>query len=355
MRAFYSNIQLWPTRINPSPRTEGVSPLVRMMLHSPSADTWLPTYAWCEQQANLTTGTDGTTDSDPAQTPLLSQATWHKRKATAWFLQPIRTANPLSYTRQLKMLAKPRNHFFLDPQKTKLELSPTRRQWEDMQEYHSSINLWPSTKWPNLIRLEGGSPLVWTMLHPPATVARCLTYSWNGHLDNFVPWESNHTNGMERTPLISYARWNIQRSHDLPSPSHGVDESFGSSYGNHESVATFIQQPWQDLQQQEKLQNFVQPIISPRIPQGISQSQVAQKPNVSAPTLNSTTLAEFSTSHQLPSTYHQSAMAAAIVYCLGAQQSGSSEFAVPPVFLFTKGYQPWNYHRVLSQEPPVKS
>jgi len=197
MRVFYSNIQLWPTRINPSPQTEGVSPLVRTMLHSPSADTWLPTYAWCKQQANLTTGTDGTTDSDPAQTPLLSQATWHKRKATAWFLQPIRTANPSSYTRQLKTLAKPRNHFFLDPQKTKLELSPTRRQWEDMQEYHSSINLWPSTKWPNLIRLEGGSPLVWTMLHPPATVARCLTYSWNGHLDNFVPWESNQTNGTE--------------------------------------------------------------------------------------------------------------------------------------------------------------
>ena len=141
----------------------------------------------------------------------------------------------------------------------------------------------------------------------------------------------------------------------MPSPSHGVDKSFGSSYGNHESVATVIQQPWQDLQQQETPQNLVQPIISPCSPQGISQSQAARKPNDSAPILNPTALAEFSTSHQLSSTRHQSAMAAAIVYSLGAQQSGSSGFAVPPVFLFTEGYQPWNYHRVLSQEPPVKS
>jgi len=80
-----------------------------------------------------------------------------------------------------------------------------------------------------------------------------------------------------------------------------------------------------------------------------------RKPNDSAPILNPTALAEFSTSHQLSSTCHQSATAAAIVYSLGAQQSGSSGFAVPPVFLFTEGYQPWNYHRVLSQEPPVKS
>jgi len=226
-----------------------------------------------------------------------------------------------------------------------------------MQEFHSSINLWPSTERPNLITLEGGSPLVWTMLHPTAKFSRCLTYSWKGHLDNFVPWESAHTNGVERPPLISYARWNIRRSKDLQQPSEGVDKTVGSFYGCHESVATPTQQCWQDLQQQEKPQLFAQLNTSPSSPRGISQHQVASKSKNRVPksTLDFTASVDMSSSHQFHSMHNQSAKAAATGHHLGAQQSGSSGFTVPPLFPLTEGYQSWNHHRVFSQEPSVKS
>jgi len=78
---------------------------------------------------------------------------------------------------------------------------------EDMRGFYSNITLWPSMERHHPTQIEGGSPLMWTMLHPPAAVAWLLTYSWKGHLDNYLPWANS--NNVVQPPLISYARWNI--------------------------------------------------------------------------------------------------------------------------------------------------
>ena len=61
-----------------------------------------------------------------------------------------------------------------------------------MQAFYSHIPLWPS-KEQHSIWLEGGSPLVWSMLYPPSVEEQLQTYTWNGHLDNQTPWTTGQT------------------------------------------------------------------------------------------------------------------------------------------------------------------
>jgi len=290
MRAFYSRMEHWPTQNHALTRNEGESPLVQTMLRSTSAATRLPTYAWCTQLANSTTLTEGTPDYAMPQTPLLLQATWHKRKAYAWFLQPVQPAKSPSYTRRLQASAQPSNLSLSESSKNSPEISATRRQWEDMRRFYLSINLWPSTERQNPI-LEGGSPLVWTMLHPPKIVERCLTYSWKGHLDNFLPWACT-----EQMPLISYAKWNIQQCPDGLLPLNDANKS----------AVKPTPQSTPDRQQLKKQQMFTATAAGPE--------------------------------YQLP-----------------AQQSSSSGFAEPPPLQSPAGYQHWKYHRPSDQAQQVKS
>jgi len=314
------------------------------MLHSPSAATWLPTYDWCAQLTDTMTGTDGTSDVATARILLLSQVTWHKRKAAAWFMQPAWTVKSPSYTCRLQALAQPSNHSCPDLPKDDPELSATRRQWEEMREYYLSTNLWPSTERHNPTMLEGGSPLVWTMLYPPATVARCLTYSWTGHLDNFLPWANDQSKRVTRPPLISYARWNIRRSQDSsPLPPDEANNPLGPFYRSHASVAKATPQHTQELQQPETSHMFVTPIGNPMSPRGISPRQMTQKHHVSAIA---------STSEPHCSSLIRNNMAAAMGYCL---QSNNPDFEAPPLRQFLEGDRHWNYHRPSRQAQPVKS
>jgi len=81
---------------------------------------------------------------------------------------------------------------------------------------YSSLLLWPAQ---DPTQMTGGSPIIWTMLHPPSVATRRLqTYAWNGHMENFMPWTIGQTDGAEvRPPLLSYARWNIRRNTDFNS------------------------------------------------------------------------------------------------------------------------------------------
>jgi len=49
-----------------------------------------------------------------------------------------------------------------------------------MQRFYLTINLWPSLERTHPTQLEGSSPIVWTMLHPPTAAAWLSAYSWEG-------------------------------------------------------------------------------------------------------------------------------------------------------------------------------
>jgi len=71
--------------------------------------------------------------------------------------------------------------------------SPQQRQWELMCTFHSSTLLWPSKEWKSQTWMEGGSPLIWTMLYPPPTEGQLQTYMWTGYLENYMPWKIGQT------------------------------------------------------------------------------------------------------------------------------------------------------------------
>ncbi len=86
--------------------------------------------------------------------------------------------------------------------------------------FYSSIPLWPTQEGHNMTQMEGGSPIIWTMLHPPSVEVHLQTYAWKGHSDNFMPWTIGQTDGANtRPPLLLYAQWgNIQHSSNSTSP-----------------------------------------------------------------------------------------------------------------------------------------
>jgi len=91
-----------------------------------------------------------------------------------------------------------------------------------MRAFHSNTLLWPTQERIGQTQVEGGSPLIWTTLHPPLADTRLQTYAWNGHLANYMPWTIDQAT--DRPPIISHARWNIRRSTSplaMPNPLQG--------------------------------------------------------------------------------------------------------------------------------------
>ena len=82
--------------------------------------------------------------------------------------------------------------------------------WMRMREYYANSRKWTSTMEPFT---DKGSPLVWTMLHPPAE-NRNRTYAWYRPLDEYMPWTACH-NWPVKPCLVSHAMWNSRRQSDL--------------------------------------------------------------------------------------------------------------------------------------------
>jgi len=172
---------------------EGGSPLVTTMKYPSSAPTWLSTYAWMECCSHTLSGIDHSTAT--ARPTPLSQAKWNHRK-DIW-VRPLNIVeNAPNHTHRRKA-GKSVPWFSPDtPQNIKEPASPWT-QWEQMQIFYSSILLWPAQDGHNPTQMEGSSPILWTMLHPPSVEARLQTYAWNGHLENFMPWTIGSINSAQ--------------------------------------------------------------------------------------------------------------------------------------------------------------
>ena len=165
----------------------------------------------------LSTGIQKTSLFDKANTMklLLSQSQWHKRKESAGSMQ-IQINNPHGNIHQLQRVLSS-NCPSLATTKTYPEPSADMRLWKHMWAFHLSNHLWPAMEPHNSTWIEGDSPIIWTMLHPPADDECLPTYAWNGHLDNFMPWSQGQTESVMTWPiLILYTRWNIHQGWDLP-------------------------------------------------------------------------------------------------------------------------------------------
>jgi len=158
-------------RIDPfesSTRLEGESQLVFSTVHFSSAATQLQTYARIENLENPLPRNICITDNVTSTIPLSAKG--HKRKKSAWFTQQARTDNPHCQLRLPQASATPNNRSSASTiTKTSLESAAAKRQWEYMRVFYSNTHLWPSMEGHNSTWIEGGSPLIWTMLHPPRT------------------------------------------------------------------------------------------------------------------------------------------------------------------------------------------
>jgi len=149
-------------------------------------------------------------NSATAHLPFLSQGMWHSFTDSYWSFLPTKVNNLLGYTHQLPALAKTNTQPPLDIMPKLPEPSSSKEQWENMCEFHSGTLLWPSQETQGQTWTEGSSPLIWTMLYPPSAEAWHQTYAWNGHLDNYMPWNVKQTGGMHvQPPIIWHAQWNI--------------------------------------------------------------------------------------------------------------------------------------------------
>jgi len=190
---------------------KGGSPLVTTMKYPSSAPTWLSTYAWMECCSHTLSGIDRSTAT--ARSTSLSQATWNHRN-NVWVRPLNKVENAPNHTRRRNIT----------------EPASPWTQWEQMRIFYSSIPLWPAQDGHNPTQMEGGSPILWTMLHPPSVKARLQTYAWNGHLEKFMPWTIGSINGTQvRPPLISHARWNIRHGTDASSPIHNTTTQSAST------------------------------------------------------------------------------------------------------------------------------
>jgi len=161
MQTLHSSIKLWPTT-----GTEGELTFIQMMV-APSAATWLPTYAWIENSAKPLQGMECPTDKATTTKPLLSQDKWDKRKEAAWSMQQACIDNQQGPTSQPQRAAASSNRTTSENPKTYPEPATDKRQWEHMRIFYPSTRLWPVMEWCNSTWIEGGSPLIWTSLHPP--------------------------------------------------------------------------------------------------------------------------------------------------------------------------------------------
>jgi len=118
--------------------------------------------------------------------PCLSQGKWNSRKAPVGSSLLTTVPTALDYIRQRLALAK--TIMWTSPDTTPiLQETPSQQQWEHMHAFHLSTLLWLSEEWKSQTQMEGDSPLIWTMLHPPSAEVRLQTYAWTGHLKNYMP------------------------------------------------------------------------------------------------------------------------------------------------------------------------
>ncbi len=179
------------------------------MFHPIAGTTQLLTYTWIEYEAN-TPEINCDNNSATARLPFLSQGKWHSSTDSYWSRLPTNVNNLLGFTNQLPTMAKTNTWPSLDIMLKLPEPSSSKEQWENMREFHLSTLLWPSQERQGQTKMEGNSPLIWTVLYPPLAEALCQTYTWNGHLDNYMPWNVKQTGGMQiRPPIILHAQWNI--------------------------------------------------------------------------------------------------------------------------------------------------
>ncbi len=250
MRTFHSSNKLWPATQQPSTGTEGESPLVRMMA-APSTATRLSTYAWIKTLDNPMQGIERPIVQATTTKPLLSWDTWDKQPA--WSMQHARSDKQHGQTSQPQRAVCSNRAAPASPNHP--EPTADKKQWEHMRIFYSSLRLWPVMERRNSIGIEGDSPLIWTSLHPPADDKRLTTYAWEGHLENFMPWTQGQTERVTpRTPLISYARWNIRRGSDQLRMQGGADKPYSHRppHGYHEPMAHPTQRPALDLQQHKR-------------------------------------------------------------------------------------------------------
>jgi len=236
----HAGIQPWPVDISMQ------HPLTRTMLsYPPPATTWLLTYSWTGHGAAMP-WIGYLNNHATAGPPCLSQGKWNSMNNSSWASPPTTANDSLSDIHRLPALAK--TIMWTPPDTTPILLEPSshQRQWEHMRAFHSSTLLWPSKEWKSQTQMEGGLPLIWTMLHPPSAEAKLLTYAWTGLLENYLPWRIGQTGVTIRPPTVSYARWNIRKS---TLPQARVNPSHGPTHTNQDILEKSISGPSLDLQQ----------------------------------------------------------------------------------------------------------
>jgi len=157
-----------------------------------------------------------------------------------------------------------------------------------MQSFYLSQPQWPTADQKITLGIEGGSPLVWTMLSPTLATAQLQTYAWDGYLANLMPWTSSPTDCVKvRPPLLSHARWNIRHDSDSTKPLPGADSSINSAL-NHPAA---LENPTLLVTNNSQQQGWPK-VLAPATdgPSTYAQSQLQTNPNLE-PTTYSTLVA----------------------------------------------------------------
>jgi len=184
--------------------------LLETVLRPPPAMTRLPTYSWTGHGAVLPE-IDGSNNPVTVGLSNFSQGMWNL-KDDGWVSPPTTFTNRLRYTCQHPAPTKTILQIFPDETPICQEPLATVQNWALMRAFYSGIHLWPTDAQKSKIGMEGGSPLIWTVLRPPAAFEWLQTYAWAGHLDNYMPWSPDQTSSVEQPPIVSYAHWNIRES-----------------------------------------------------------------------------------------------------------------------------------------------
>jgi len=78
--------------------------------------------------------------------------------------------------------------------------------WENMCTFYLGIKHWPTDIKP--LGIEGSSPLIETMLHPPPNTQLLQTYTWNMNLAKTTPQTDGSIDyATARVPSLSQAKW----------------------------------------------------------------------------------------------------------------------------------------------------
>jgi len=150
-------------------------PLFQTMFYPLSNTTWNSTYAW-NRHGDTLSGTVSPNDPETERLPCLSQNRWNTRADSSW-AELSTSENLFRYSHWLTALAKTKTQPSLEtPINFQWSLSP-QWQWEHMCVFHSHKLVWPTTEITGQTQVAGGSPLTWTMLHPPLTDVWLKTYA----------------------------------------------------------------------------------------------------------------------------------------------------------------------------------